>query len=70
MFVSAARACTKLKRGASSFAAPKPEAFKSALEKAPSYDAAKLYAPRFGILGPIRSATTSTSRSQCSSTAL
>jgi len=70
MFVAARRAFTKLKRGASSFAAPKPRAFKTALEEAPSYDAAKLSAPRFGILDISRSATTSTSRSQCSSTAL
>ena len=56
MFVAADLASTKLKRGASSLAAPKPGAFKSALEKAPSYNAAKLYAPRFSIVDPSRSA--------------
>jgi len=56
MFVSAGPAATKRKRGAESCAAPKPAAFKSALEKAPSYKAAKLSAPRFSILDPSRSA--------------
>ena len=65
MLDSAGAASTELKRGASSVAARKLEAFKGALEKAASYEAAKLYAPRFSILVASRTAEPSQSRSQC-----
>jgi hypothetical protein len=50
MLVLAGQVSTKLKRGASSFAASKLGAFKSALEKAAGLTTHTLYAPRFSIL--------------------